>query len=155
MGNFIGESNRKVIFIFILFFISITGYYLFSSLAISSYKSLITIEQVPEVLRLENVPDLPTKWAVESVEKYDDGFISPLVTIKYKNEVILRLTTSHWDFSKDFAKKKQLNIGEKKVDYYFNEKEVAYVCNVANINYAIISPKHLQSEVKVFIENLN
>lgn len=147
--------SKKVVFILMLFLIFITGYYLFSSLAISSNKSLITIEQVPEVLRLENAPDLPKKWEVESVEKYDDGFLSPSVTIKYKNEVILRLIMSHWNLSQEFANKKQLNIGEEKVDYYFNEKEVAYVFDVANIIYAIISPQHLQSEVEKFIETLN
>jgi hypothetical protein len=65
-----------------LFLFFIAGYYLFSSLAINSYKSSITIEQVSEVLRTQYALELQKSWEVESVEKYDDGFISPSVTIK-------------------------------------------------------------------------
>jgi hypothetical protein len=145
-------TKNGVILAFLLSIAVLAGYNLVSSLHLQAYKTSITVGQIPETLGTSKLPALPKEWEIQAVEKYDDGFISPSVTIAYSNGAVLRLSASQWDLSKEFLDRERVNIGGKRIAYYFNDKEAAYVFNGGlQINYAIVFPKQLQGEVEKMI----
>ncbi|MGO4543058.1 hypothetical protein, partial [Paenibacillus sp. 2TAB19] len=138
-----------VFFIFNLFIIS--GCSIFQE---SDKSTSISIQKVGEVLMVDHTPSLPDKWEINSVEKYDDGFVNPSVTIKYSNGVTITLSKSKWDLSKEFKNNKSVRLGNKQMLRYYNAKEDAYVFELASINYAVKSPNHLRVETEKAIADL-
>jgi hypothetical protein len=110
--NFI--TKKGVLLAFFLAITVLAGYNLVGSLHLQSYKTMITAEQIPEALGTPQLPVLPKEWEIQAVEKYDDGFSSPTVTIVYKNGAVIRLAASQWDLSKEFPDRERVNTGGKR-----------------------------------------
>lgn len=133
---------RKAWIILLLGIISIVGYFYksyLSSSALDSYTTFIEMEQIHEVLKMEEALELPNHWIVASIKKYDDGFTSPIVTIKYRNGVNLLLTRSKLDLTKEWN----------------NREKITTVIESSNVTYGFIFPINLEDEVKWFIDTLH
>ncbi|WP_236403390.1 hypothetical protein [Microaerobacter geothermalis] len=116
------------------------------------YKSPIEIEQIPKVLNLTNPPSIPNNWVVQSVEKYDDGFLSPIITIYYNNNI--SLTLSEGKIVLPNKDKKLILIGNKTVTVYKDGGQVYYVVKHNKIFYFFRFERINQNVVEKFIETL-
>jgi hypothetical protein len=99
-----------------------------------SYLSPITQTDIPQALRIKNQLFLPNDMDIVSIQKYDDGFTSPSVTIHYKNDIVLNLYTS-WVSYRDMELD-NTKIGEHHVEWYRSDKKQVYVIKFNDINYA-------------------
>ncbi|OZB94105.1 hypothetical protein [Paenibacillus sp. XY044] len=121
----------------------------------NQYTSQITIKQIPGVLRTIDLPDMPQEWELESIKKYDDGFISPIVIVSYKNGVTVRLTSSaSFTFTHEFVKQKPPQRWKQRVDYYRSDDSIAYVFTLNRLTYAFSAPIHLQAEIDKMMNNM-
>jgi|GEM_PF-4602909 len=113
-----------------------------------------TIQTVAETLRIDEPPILPTVWEIQSIEKYDDGFTSPSVTIKYVNGASIYLSKSDWDLSHELNSQALLMLGDKQIEQYYNSKEEAYVFKLKDLMYVVRIPLKLKSEIEKVIIDL-
>ena len=119
-----------------------------------SHSKSISLQQVREVLGVEEDLPLPDEWEIDSIEQYNDGFVSPSVMIQYTNGVKIRLSKSKWDLSKEFNNSQSVQLGNQQIQRYSNAKEDGYVLKIRNIYYAIQSPNDQRNETEQVIEDL-
>jgi hypothetical protein len=116
------------------------------------YYSEIPINQVPNILRIYNIPAIP-EWEAKSVKKYDDGFTTPTVHILYKNNITLMFSTVETTF-KDFNKENSIRIGDKQITVYYKNKKFVYVFYYNNLYYSFIFTDDNEENIHKFIKTL-
>lgn len=119
---------------------------------INAHKSLIKQSEIPEIFHLTDLPALPTSWPIEFIEKLDDGFTAPSVTIYYKNGVSLTLSRSELIYPKKH--KEQISIGVHSVSLYKNKEEHVYVTKYNDLFYSFMFQPENKNKVEEFIKTL-
>ncbi|MFC4767381.1 hypothetical protein [Effusibacillus consociatus] len=118
----------------------------------AAHKASIKSSDFANIFNLSGPPNLPNSWQISSIEKYDDGFTAPSVTIFYKNNVSLTLSRSELIYPK--MQKEQISIGDNSVNLYTNKEEQVYVVKYGDLFYAFKFQTPNKNEVEDFIKTL-
>jgi hypothetical protein len=118
-----------------------------------NYNRNITIEEIPYVLNRNILFKFPEDWKIKSIQKIDDGFVSPSVKIKFYNKIILDLLTSEPYYPK--MKKQIVLIDKVHVILYKKDSEVIYVFKKNNIYYSLQGTTENADKIQEYIKLIN
>jgi hypothetical protein len=117
------------------------------------YNQSITIEEIPIVLNRYIAPKLPEGWKIKSIQKIDDGFVSPSVKIKYSNNIILGLYSSKPSYPK--MKEQSTLIGNTYVTIYKGNSATIYLFFKDNIYYSLKGTSENSEKILEYIKQIN
>lgn len=118
-----------------------------------NYNQNITIEEIPYVLNRNILFKFPEDWKIKSIQKIDDGFVSPSVKIKFYNKIILDLLTSEPYYPK--MKKQIVLIDKVHVILYKKDSEVIYVFKKDTIYYSLQGTTENADKIQEYIKLIN
>ncbi|WP_338555336.1 hypothetical protein [Paenibacillus sp. KS-LC4] len=132
-------SSVILVFVFLFLFVQHLEKH-----AENSFLTEIEVEDIPEVLQIKEVPQLPN-WKIEKIQKFDDGFTHPYPIIFFENGIQLHLTINEQLYN--LKSKESILIGIRKAVLYKDNDNRIYSFGFSNLYYAFILNSNDQSSL--------